>query len=74
MSSESSYVLYMKTTRPTQYRTRAPFYYGHRWHWHVWQHENGCSYSAIVDKANELKAEVWDFGQADQPRVGEVRF
>lgn len=48
-----------------KYTTKAPFYYGNAWHWIKWTHERANKYAAIYEKAQELHADVYDFGQAD---------
>lgn len=58
------------------FRTRAAFSMngGVTWTWHVWTHAHANKHSAIVEKARELDASAWDFGNADHGPVGEVGF
>jgi len=56
------------------WRTKAPFFVSGKWTWHTWNHNHGSSHAAIIEKANELKADAWDFGQADHGMIGRVNF
>jgi hypothetical protein len=47
---------------------------GRSWTWHVWTHAHANKHAAIIEKARELRATAWDFGNADHGRVGEVSF
>lgn len=56
------------------WRTRAPFRVGGRWRQVTWNHHHGNSHVAILEKARELNADAWDFGQADHGLLGSVNF
>ena len=49
------------------YTTRAPFMRpGARgWSWIKWTHGHANKHAAILEKAKEIGATAWDFGQAD---------
>lgn len=55
-------------------RTRAAFLVRGRWQWHTWTHSHASKHAAIVEKARELGAAGWDFGNADHGFLGEVNF
>ncbi len=52
-----------------QIETTAPFHMGGRWVWKTWRHGKGNTHKAILDKAAELNADAWDFGQATHTRL-----
>ena len=56
------------------WRTRAPFLINHKWQWVTWNHHHGNRHAAILEKAKELGATMWDFGQADHGEFGRVNF
>jgi hypothetical protein len=66
----------MATTLPTPWRTRAAFCLaaGRPWVWFTWTHPHGNKHAAIIEKATELQAVAWDFGQADHGQVDRVNF
>lgn len=48
-------------------KVNAPFLVNGKWIWPTWiqvSGEVGNSHAAIIDKAKELGATAWDFGQA----------
>jgi hypothetical protein len=49
------------------YRVRAAFVVAGRWRWITWTDTTceGNKHAAIINKANELGATGWDFGNAD---------
>ena len=47
------------------FKTRAAFHLGGKWHWVVWTHKLANKHEVILRKANELKADAWDFSNAD---------
>jgi hypothetical protein len=51
------------------YKTKAPFLVNNRWVWVTWTNPHGNSHAAIIEKAKELNAQAWDFGQADHEMV-----
>lgn len=51
------------------YRTNAAFYVLGKWVWVKWDHKEANKHKAILDKASEVNAESWDFGQADHAEV-----
>lgn len=57
------------TTRT--YRTRAAFLKAGRWTWLWWNHQEPSKHAAIIDKATEIGAQGWDFGQADHALLSE---
>ena len=56
------------------WRTRAPFMVDNKWQWVTWNHHHGNKHAAIVEKAQELGATAWDYGQADHGELGRVNF
>jgi len=56
------------------WRTRAPFLIDGRWQWVSWTHASGSKHAAIVEKARELGASAWDFGQADHEQADRASF
>ena len=44
------------------------------WSWFTWTHNHGNKHEAIIEKAQEIGAVSWDFGQADHGQVGRVNF
>lgn len=44
------------------------------WSWVTWTHSEGNKHAAIIDKARELNATAWDFGQADHGEFDRVNF
>jgi hypothetical protein len=64
------------TTKAAEWKTRAAFMVkpGAGWTWLTWSHAHGCRHAAIIEKARELGAVAWDFGQADHGEVGRVNF
>ena len=60
--------------KATAYVTRAPFRIGTAgWTWHTWMSEHGNKHAAINEKAAELGAHSWDFGQADHDEFSRSR-
>ena len=41
------------------------------WSWLKWDHKEPSKHAAIIDKAKEIGAVGWDFGQADHFRTDE---
>jgi hypothetical protein len=60
----------------TPYKTRAAFQMagGRGWTWITWTHAHGNKHAAIIEKAEEIGAVRWDFGQADHGPVDRVNF
>jgi aryl-alcohol dehydrogenase-like predicted oxidoreductase len=56
------------------FKTRAPFLVNGRWQWHTWPNHEANKHAAILDKARELGASAWDFGQADHDFADRVSF
>jgi hypothetical protein len=58
------------------WKTRAAFVYpgNPNWRWVTWTHHHGNRHAAIIEKAREIGATSWDFGQADHGLVGDVNF
>ncbi len=58
------------------YKTRAAFRLtnGAGWTWITWTHRHGNKHAAIIEKANELGAKGWDFGQADHAEASRANF
>lgn len=46
----------------------------HKWQWHTWTNYSGNSHKAIIEKAQELGATAWDFGQADHELADRAGF
>lgn len=61
------------TTR-IEFRTRAPFLIDNRWLWITWSNHHGNKHAAILEKATELSATAWDFGQADHYETSRAGF
>lgn len=55
-------------------KTRAAFQIKGRWKWVTWTHHHGNKHAAIIEKAKELGADRWDYGNADHGFVGDVNF
>lgn len=55
-------------------RTRAPFFVSGRWIWRTWTHTEANKHAAIIEKATELGAQAWDFGQADHEFLDRAGF
>jgi hypothetical protein len=49
----------------TEWKTRAPFLVAGSWRWITWTHGAANKHAAMIDKAKELGAQSWDYGQAD---------
>ncbi len=47
------------------FRTRAAFLLPEGWRWVAWNRQEPSKQAAIVDKAYQLGAKGWDFGNAD---------
>jgi hypothetical protein len=47
---------------------------GRGWTWITWTHAHGNKHAAIIEKAEEIGAVRWDFGQADHGPVDRVNF
>ncbi|MEK9899154.1 MAG: hypothetical protein VW516_00210 [Rhodospirillaceae bacterium] len=62
------------TTSAVPYRTRAAFLVSGAWRWIAWTHADGNKHAAITDKAQELGATSWDFGQADHSELARWNF
>lgn len=60
--------------RTVRWRTRAPFFVNHRWRWVTWTNDHGNKHAAIIEKAKELGATRWDFGQADHDMTDRVNY
>lgn len=58
------------------WKTRAAFRMAGRagWTWITWTHAHGNKHAAIIEKAQEIGAVAWDFGQADHGEIGRVNF
>jgi hypothetical protein len=56
------------------FKTRAAFQIGGRWKWVTWVHEEPNKHAAIIEKAKELGASRWDYGNADHAFVSEANF
>lgn len=62
--------------KPNTFRTRAAFMVpGSRgWRWVTWTHNHGNKHAAIIEKATELSASAWDFGNADHAESSRANF
>lgn len=58
----------------SSWTTRAPFHVGGQWRWVTWTHRHANKHAAIIEKADELGADGWDFGQADHDLTRESRY
>lgn len=58
----------------TSYTTNAPFLVKNNWQWVRWTHSEPNRHAAILDKAKELNASAWDFGQADHYETSRYPF
>jgi hypothetical protein len=58
-------------TSNVRWRTRAAFRLlgARNWQWHTWTHNHGNKHAAIHEKATELGAVAWDFGNADHAEL-----
>lgn len=58
------------------WKTRAAFVLPNRsgWIWITWTHRHGNVHAAIIEKAKEIGAIRWDFGQADHGEIDRVNF
>jgi hypothetical protein len=59
----------MRNVTATEYETTAPFHVGGRWIWKTWRNLGGNTHAVILDKASDLNADAWDFGQATHTRI-----
>ncbi len=66
----------MTTTSRFTHRTKAAFMLpgSQHWIWLTWCHGPETKHAAIINKANEIGAIRWDFGNSDHGRIGEVNF
>ena len=61
-------------TTANGWKTRAAFQVGAGWTWITWTHAHGNKHAAIIEKAAEIGATHWDFGQADHGEIDRVNF
>lgn len=65
---------YYEYNGKNSFKTRAAFQIKGRWKWYTWTHEEPNKHAAIIEKAKELGAERWDYGNADHAFVSEANF
>lgn len=49
----------------SHYKVRAPFLIHGRWRWHTWETETPYKHAAVLEMAESLGADGWNFGQTD---------
>lgn len=47
------------------YKVRAPLLIHGRWRWHTWDTETPSKHAAVLEMAESLGADGWDFGMTD---------